>query len=73
MIPEPSSGFGALGFRVGGFQVFLWPALRLHRYTLVIGGRTLGLEDGTGLAGIYLPSEGKWPVGLGHDHFAVRQ
>lgn len=28
-------------------------------------------KTGNGLAGKYLPSEGKWPVGLGHDHFAI--
>jgi hypothetical protein len=28
-------------------------------------------KTGTGLAGKYLLSEGKWPVGLGHDHFAI--
>ena len=28
-------------------------------------------KTGIGLAGKCLPSGGKWPVGLGHDHFAI--
>jgi hypothetical protein len=70
-IPESNSGIGTLGFRLGALWVFLMACLEASSLYFDHWEEDPDGKTGIGLAGKCLPSGGKWPVGLGYDHFAI--